>query len=82
MISGNGMFKEGSPETDLLGSGLYEGVVGKFSNACFGSCQAQGSLTNDWQPGAVEQAEIQMKRLNEVEVMLDLLSGAQYLSDQ
>jgi hypothetical protein len=81
-ISGNGIFKEGSPETDLLGSGLYAGVEGKFKFACFGSCQAQGSLTNDWQPGAVENAESQLRKLKGLEVWFDSLSGAHYDSEQ
>jgi hypothetical protein len=74
-ISGNGVFKEGSPETDLLGSGLYAGVRGEFIGACLGSCQARGSLYDE-QPGAVKQVEEQMRRLNELEVWFDLLSGA------
>ena len=61
-ISGNGVFKEGSPETDLLGSGLYAGALGKFKYACLGSCQAQGSLS-DFEPGAVKHVEDRMRGL-------------------
>jgi RHS repeat-associated protein len=80
-VSGGGVFKQGSPETDLLGSGLYAGTEGEFIDACGGLCPALGRLS-DWQPGAVGQAESQMSRLNEVEVMFDLLSGAHDQSDQ
>jgi RHS repeat-associated protein len=43
--SNHSQFIQGSNETDVHGSGAYDGLTGHFRSACGGSCQAEGWLT-------------------------------------
>jgi RHS repeat-associated protein len=44
--SSNSRFIDGSDETDVNGSGAFNGIQGRFNSNCGGSCAAKGSLYN------------------------------------
>src|SRR5947207_1007563 len=77
IIVGTGQFINGSNETDVLGSGIFNGLVGRFVSDCGGSCQARGSLY-ELEPGsgALANAENTLNRRSGFATMIDLLSGA------
>jgi RHS repeat-associated protein len=76
-VSGSGQFVEGSKETDLYGAGTYQSTIGKFIDACGGSCKARGSLYDTaYGTGAVKAAEGQLNQRGGFTTALDRLSGA------
>jgi RHS repeat-associated protein len=72
-----GQFIQGSNETTLNGSGVFAGVTGNFFDACGGSCQAHGTLTeSDPGSGALGHAEGLLHQQSKFASSIDALSGA------
>ncbi len=75
--SGHSRFIDGSDETDVNGatSGAFNGIQGRFFDACGGSCEGRASLY-ETTPGAFASAEAALHKQGGFMNAIDLLSGA------
>jgi RHS repeat-associated protein len=71
-----GQFIDGSAQTNVQGSGAFQGMTGMFNSDCGGSCQARGSLWGDTTALSAAMSDGRINQQSKFGTVIDLLSGA------